>query len=286
MRVVSLGDLVLDVVVRTGSEVARDADTPARISLSAGGQGANVAAWAAALGATSRWLGKRGADAAGVLAADELEAHGVELTGPVAPTGNGIVVSLAGSDGARSMFPDRGVATRLEPDELVREWLACDHLHVSGYALLAEPVAQAAARAVALAREAGARVSIDLSSWSTIRDAGPEQFRAFVRTLEPDVVFANEDEERIFGGPLPGVIRILKRGARGCSFDGEERAAVAVDDVLDTTGAGDALAAGWIVGGPDLALEAAARCVRRIGAMPIAGAEPRGVAQTPGSSPR
>jgi sugar/nucleoside kinase (ribokinase family) len=61
---------------------------------------------------------------------------------------------------------------------------------------------------------------------------------------------------------------ILKRGAQGCSFDGEERAALPVDAVIDTTGAGDALAAGWIVGGADLALAAAARCVRRAGAMP------------------
>ena len=56
--------------------------------------------------------------------------------------------------------------------------------------------------------------------------------------------------------------------AGGCSFDGDERAAVPVDTVVDTTGAGDALAAGWIVGGPDLALAAAARCVRQAGAMP------------------
>jgi sugar/nucleoside kinase (ribokinase family) len=268
MRVVSLGDLVLDVVVRTSSDVARDADTPARITLSAGGQAANVAAWVAALGAASRWLGRRGADAPGLLAADELETRGVELTGPVAPAGNGIVVSLAGRDGARSMFPDRGVATTLRPEELEPEWLACDHLHVSGYALLAEPVAHAAALAVSLARDAGGRVSIDLSSWSTIRDTGPGRFRALVESLAPDVVFANEDEERVFGGPIPGVVWILKRGDRGCSFDGQERPAVPVEGVLDTTGAGDALAAGWIVGGPDLALDAAARCVRRMGAMP------------------
>ena len=59
-----------------------------------------------------------------------------------------------------------------------------------------------------------------------------------------------------------------KLGARGCSFDGDERAALDIAEVVDTTGAGDALAAGWIVGGPDLALDAAARCVQRIGAMP------------------
>ena len=60
----------------------------------------------------------------------------------------------------------------------------------------------------------------------------------------------------------------MKRGEHGCSFDGMERDALRVPEVVDTTGAGDALAAGWIVGGPDLALEAAARCVQRMGSMP------------------
>jgi len=85
MRVVSLGDLGLDVVVRIRGDVAWGADTPAEVSLAAGGQGANVAAWAAALSAEARWLGKRAADGAGRLAADELERRGVELAGPVDP---------------------------------------------------------------------------------------------------------------------------------------------------------------------------------------------------------
>jgi sugar/nucleoside kinase (ribokinase family) len=186
----------------------------------------------------------------------------------VAAHGNGVIVALVEDGGERSMFPDRGIATQLEPDELRPEWLACDHLHVSGYALLAEPVVRAAVRAIDVARAGGARISVDLSSWSAIRDAGPARFRALVESLEPDVVFANEDEERALGGPLPGPAWILKRGARGCSFDGEEREALPVEQVVDTTGAGDALAAGWIVGGPDLALEAAARCVARLGSMP------------------
>ena len=269
MRVVSLGDLVLDVVVRVSSDLARGADTPADVALSAGGQGANVAAWVAALGASSRWIGKRADDAAGRLAAEALERLGVELAGPVEPDGNGVIVSLVEPGGERSMLPDRGVATFLEPVELRPGWLVCDHLHVSGYALLAEPVVRAAVRAIDLARLGGARISVDLSSWSAIRDAGAERFRAFVESLEPDVVFANEEEDEIFGGPLPGATWILKRGAGGCSFGGDERPALAVPEVVDTTGAGDALAAGWIVGGPDLALEAAARCVQRIGSMPV-----------------
>ena len=268
MRVVSLGDLVLDVVVRLHENVARGADTPATVSLSAGGQGANVAAWVATLGGTARWLGKRASDPPGRLASEQLQGYGVELAGPVEGSGNGVIVSLADRHGERSMFPDRGVATDFEPRELRADWLVCDHLHVSGYALLAEPVANAAVRATELAREKGARISVDLSSWSTIRAFGPDRFRALVGSLEPDVVFANEDEDAVFGASLPGVVWILKRGARGCSFDGDERSPLPVADVVDTTGAGDALAAGWILGGPDLALEAAARCVQRMGSMP------------------
>ena len=268
MRVVSLGDLVLDVVVRVRDEIARHADTPAHVALSAGGQGANVAAWVAALGGAARWLGKRASDSPGQLAADELVARGVELAGPVERAGNGVIVSLADRNGERSMFPDRGVATLFEASEVRPEWLECDHLHVSGYALLAEPVARAALRAGELARGEGARISVDLSSWSTIRDTGPERFRALVEELAPDVVFANEDEDEVFGGRLPNMTWILKRGERGCSFDGDVREALPVPEVVDTTGAGDALAAGWILGGPDLALEAAARCVQRMGSMP------------------
>lgn len=268
MRVVSLGDLVLDVVVRLDAPIATAADTPSRIALSVGGQGANVAAWCASLGAEARWLGKRGDDPAGRLVSERLSRLGVDVTGPVEPGGTGVIVSLVDVAGERSMFPDRGVAVTLHPEEVRPEWLECDHLHVSGYALLAHPIAGAATRAVELARGAGARISVDLSSWSTIRDAGAEGFRALVASLEPDVVFANEDEDRVFGGRFGGVAWILKHGAQGCSFDGDERAALPVTEVVDTTGAGDALAAGWIVGGPDLALEAAARCVQRVGSMP------------------
>jgi sugar/nucleoside kinase (ribokinase family) len=269
MRVCSLGDLVLDVIVRPLQPTAKGADTTSRITVSAGGQAANVAAWVAALGAHARWLGKRADDDEGALAAGQLERLGVELVGPVAATGNGVVVSLVGPGGERSMFADRGVATDLRAEEIEATWLAgCDWLHVSAYALLRDPVAGAAAAAIALARRAGARISVDLSSWSAIRDRGPERFRAELEALAPDVVFANEQEDGIVGGPLREARWILKRGPEGCVFEGVEWSAMEVDEVVDTTGAGDALAAGWLVGGPALGLEAAARCVSHAGSMP------------------
>jgi sugar/nucleoside kinase (ribokinase family) len=264
----TLGDLTLDVVVRLDGPLAPGGDTDARIGLAPGGQAANVAAWAAALGASARLIAKRGDDDAGTLAGRRLSERGVEIAGPVEGR-NGIVCSLVSPDGERSMAADRGTAPELRPDELDPAWLeGCAHLFVSGYALLREPAATAAARAAELARGAGATVSVDLSSWSAIEAAGVEAFRARVLALAPDVVFANEDEERIVGGPLPGPTWILKRGPRGCSFAGDERAALPVEEVVDTTGAGDALAAGYLIGGPELALAAAARCVQRLGAMP------------------
>jgi sugar/nucleoside kinase (ribokinase family) len=60
---------------------------------------------------------------------------------------------------------------------------------------------------------------------------------------------------------------VVKRGARGISVDGMLYPAVATD-VVDTTGAGDALAAGYLVGGPQLGLETAAQCCAKLGAMP------------------
>jgi sugar/nucleoside kinase (ribokinase family) len=268
MVVCTIGDLTLDVIVRLGGSLAAGGDTDAEIHLGAGGQAANVAAWGAALGASARCLCKRGADEAGRLALAALEAAGVEILGPVGNR-NGVICSLVSPDGERSMASDRGTAIALRPDEIDPAWLdGCDHLFVSGYALLREPTRSAARRAIELTRKQGAAVSVDLATWSAIRDAGAAGFRATVAQVAPNALFANEAEQEIFGGPLSGAHSILKRGERGCSFDGDERPALPVERVVDTTGAGDALAAGWIVGGPDLALEAAARCVQQIGSMP------------------
>jgi sugar/nucleoside kinase (ribokinase family) len=134
-------------------------------------------------------------------------------------------------------------------------------LHISGYALLREPIASAADAAVAHARAHAAQVSLDVSTW-TLVDAA---FRARVRALAPDLVFATEREQEVLGELETRWV--LKRGARGLTVDGRDHAAVDVD-VVDATGAGDALAAGFLVGGPELGLATAARCCAQLGAMP------------------
>jgi sugar/nucleoside kinase (ribokinase family) len=276
-RIAAIGDVMLDVIVRLEEPLARGDDVRAQTRTGAGGQAANVACWAASLGAAARCIAKRGDDAAGELVARELASHGVELAGPVAAGATGVVVSIVEADGDRSMASDRGVAPSLTPDELEPAWLDCDVLHVSGYALLREPISQAALAAATLARERGARVSVDVAAWTEIRAFGPVQFRELIDALAPDVLFATEAEWEMLGGAyLTAPTGVIKRGARGATIVTEDaRLDLAPVEavVVDTTGAGDALAAGFLLGGSleeaaRRGLEAAARCVARVGSLP------------------
>jgi sugar/nucleoside kinase (ribokinase family) len=267
---VTFGDALLDVVVRLQEPLATGADALASSQTSVGGQAANVAAWVVALGGDGRCVARRGDDLAGELVAAELGRRGVDLAGPVAGR-TGVVVSLVGEDGERTMASDRGTAPELRPEDLDRAWFACECLHISGYALLAAPIDTAAFRAAELARANRAKVSVDLSAWTRIREYGPARFREQLERLAPDVVFANEAEWEIVGGAYAvASTAVVKRGSRGVVVLGEERRELPAHDaeVVDATGAGDALAAGFLVGGPELALEAAARCVATVGAMP------------------
>lgn len=259
MRIVTLGDLLLDVVVRLDGALVSGDDQMAHTIAAPGGQAANVAAWAAALGAEARFVGRLGDDAAGELVGRALRERGVEVCGPRAGH-TGVVVSIA-SAGDRTMASDRGTAPELSERDLDTAWFDCDVLHVSGYSLLREPIASAAAAAAHYARGHGARVSVDVSAWTLVDDA----FRERLRAIAPDVVFATEREQEAVGAL--DTEWIVKRGARGLSAGGADHAAHDVD-VVDTTGAGDALAAGYLVGGAQLALEAAARCCAQMGAMP------------------
>jgi len=270
MLLVTLGDVLLDVIVRLGEPLEPGADAAASTHTGPGGQAANVAAWTAALNSQARCIASRGHDAAGEIVAGDLKRRGVELVGPVAGR-TGVVVSLVGPDGERTMASDRGVGPELAPNDLDPAWFACDCLHISGYALLESPIDTAALHAAELARASGAQVSVDLSAWTRIRAYGPGAFRERLEQLAPDVIFANEPEWEIVGAAY-GLARtaVVKRGVRGMVVLGEKQVELpaAGGEVVDATGAGDALAAGFLVGGPELAVEAAARCVAKLGAMP------------------
>jgi len=259
VRITTLGDLLLDVIVRLDAPLVAGDDQAARTAAGPGGQAANVAAWAAELGAQSRFVGRIGTDTAGELVLRELRARGVDVRGPVGGR-TGVVVSLA-SAGDRTMASDRGAAPELAAQDLDPAWFDCDVLHLSGYSLLREPIASAAAAAAEHGRVYGATVSLDISTWTLVDDG----FRRRARALEPDLVFATEREQEAVGELATRWV--LKRGARGVTVDGIDHPAVDVD-LIDSTGAGDALAAGFLVGGPELAVATAARCCARMGSMP------------------
>jgi sugar/nucleoside kinase (ribokinase family) len=264
MLVCTLGDLLLDVIVRLDAPVSAGDDVTARTALAPGGQAANVAAWAVAAGAEGRIVATRSPDDAGAIVSRELAKRGVDVRGPAGER-TGVVVSLVGPDGDRTMASDRGSAPDLRADDLDPSWFACEALHLSGYSLMRDPIAGAATHAAALARSHGAGVSVDLSSWTHLERYG-DRLRTALDAIAPDVVFGNEREWGQLGD-VAATTRVVKRGAYGIVVDGTAHPARAAD-VVDTTGAGDALAAGFLVGGPELALEAAARCVARVGAMP------------------
>jgi len=273
-RICVVGDVLLDVVVKLDSEIEQDTDTYGHTSVGAGGQAANVAAWVVALGGSAVLVGKLGSDPAGHLVRQELRQRGVTVHSPSLPGGQGggrtgTVVSVATPDGQRTMLTDRGTAADLHPDELDPAWFErCDWLHIPGYSLARSPLREAAV-AVA-ARLHGVPVSVDYSSVAVIRELGVTRFRELVVALRPAVTFANEREAELVGSlPLPpgACVGVVKLGARGCLVDGRLHPARPVRPV-DTTGAGDAFAAGWLLGGPALALQAARRCVGRLGAMP------------------
>jgi sugar/nucleoside kinase (ribokinase family) len=276
LRIATLGDVLLDVVVLLAEPLAPGGDVRASNRAGPGGQAANVAAWAAELGAEARCIGKRGDDPAGELVARELTALGVELAGPEAAGATGVVVSIV-REGDRSLASDPGVAPTLSAEDVDAAWVACDLLHLSGYALLREPIAAAALLAARLARQQGARVSVDVAAWTEIRSYGPVRFRELLDELAPDVLFATEAEWELLGGAyLSAPVGVLKRGARGCTVFTEDAKLdfAALDtEVVDPTGAGDALAAGFLLGGSleeaaRRGLEAAARCVAKVGSMP------------------
>jgi ribokinase len=270
--VACLGDVMLDVIVELEKDLTCDDDTPAVVTFAAGGQAANVAAWTVALGGRARVLGPRSDTGPGQLVDEALRRRGVELCGT---TGGrpGAVVSLV-TEGRRSMASDAGDLGWLE-DVRSGPWLdGADWLFVSGYALVRTPDPQRVVETAAVARAHGTRIAVDLSSAAMVAEFGAGAFSALCRSLRPSAVFATDDEwatnPGAFGAGGTAVL-VLKHGAGGASFviDG------VADDrqprpgpVVDPTGAGDALAAGFLVGGVDLAMQAAARCVAHRGAQP------------------
>jgi sugar/nucleoside kinase (ribokinase family) len=280
-----VGDLVEDVVVWPDGPVRTGTDTPSRVFRSRGGSAANVAAAAAPLVPT-RWLGCVGPDPLGDRLLAELADAGVEVRAQRRGR-TGTVVVLVAPDGERSFLPDRGAAGELhEVDPAELDGAAV--LHVPAYGLLCGRTAASVRALLAVAAGRGVAVSLDASSEAVLRAYGPEAFRELVLRVRPVALFANADEAReldLVARPLPGVCVVLKDGPRPTTVleaDGG-RLQVSVDPVegvRDSTGAGDAFAAGWLSAtmeglGARERVERGHELARQVLTSPGAGAGPR-----------
>ena len=295
--VVSVGDLMTDVVALARETAAAGSDTRSNVRVGGGGAAANTAAWLAFTGHPVAFVGRAGDDVLGRAALAELREAGVLVRAAVDPVlSTGVCVVVVGLDGQRSMYPNAGANAALSPVDLPADLLgpggAKVHLHLSGYSLLSAGSRPAALAAVAVARAAGHSVSIDPASAGPIGSCGPATVLGWLDGAQ--LLLANEDEARLLAGePDPmtaGAIlaerfgeTVVKLGARGAAWFGSAGACAQVPAtparVLDTTGAGDCFAAGfvpaWLAGAePAAALEAGCALAARVVA--VAGARPPG----------
>ncbi len=288
---VVVGDVMMDVTAMIETEIAYASDTPARVSLQPGGSAANTAAWMAWSGTPVTFVGSIGADAFGDRVRAELDTLGVDHRLHVSaslPTGTCVVIVDVRHE--RTMLPDSGANSDLPVTSVTQGAIpAGGHLHLSGYTLLNPGCRATGLAAIAEARRVGATCSLDPSSSGPLRGA----LDLFTDLLpDIDVLIANAQEAAVLSGaddPFAALdllsrivpVVVVKRGSYGVvarSAAGSVDAPALACEVLDTTGAGDAFAAGFLpawTAGRDLGSAVAsgqalaARAVGRVGASPM-----------------
>lgn len=256
-----VGDLVEDVVVwfhgthRYGTDGygsdSYGTDTSAVIHRCRGGSAANVAALSAPLVAT-RFIGCVGADRVGDALVADLIGRGVEtLVQHAGRTGTCVI--LVDGTGERTMFPDRAAAAQLR-DVPLEHLDGLGVLHVPSYGFAAEPAAGAICDLLLAARDAGVEVSLDASSTGMLTDYGVARYLDLVGALRPTLFFANAREAELLDvgrSQFAGTVCVVKNGAQPTVVrdrNGVEHVVPVprVDGVRDSTGAGDAFAAGFL----------------------------------------
>jgi sugar/nucleoside kinase (ribokinase family) len=283
VRVLSIGDLLLDVLVRY-DPLSGEADTGQEgVQIWPGGSAANFAVQAARLGAEVRFVSRVGRDWAGDMLVRSLESEGVAASVKlIDEEPSGRVLVMVDPTGHRRMWSYPGASRTLSADDLEPSWFeGLDVFHLTGYSLLREGPRAAALAALKLARDLGSPFcTLDPNPPHLIVDYGPQRFREMLAELRFDVIFPNRDEGRLLTAcdapadiatGLLDVSRVvaLTLGADGClvaTHDGPLAVQAApVDAVVDATGAGDAFAAAFVVEylrtqDVDAAAQAANRC--------------------------
>jgi sugar/nucleoside kinase (ribokinase family) len=248
---VTVGDLVEDVVVWPDAPNRYATDNPSSVHRSRGGSAANVAVFASALVPT-RFIGCVGDDPIGDVLTSELSGHGVDVR--VQRRGRtGTIVVLVDADGERTMYPDRAAAAELT--EVPESWLeSAAVLHAPSYCFAAQPAASAVAAMIGYAHQSGLPVSLDASSTGMIETYGLARYLNLVESVRPAVFFANAHEARLLDVTRPQfatALVVVKNGADSTTvtWPGGATQTVPVPPappVRDSTGAGDAFAAGFL----------------------------------------
>ncbi len=240
--------------------VSRLEDQPAA---AAGGSAGNTAVSAARLGLRTTFLGKLGDDATARAYRKHFVASGGDTSRfKYADLANARCVSLVTPDGERTMRTCLAAAMTLRPDEISpADFRGCRHAHIEGYLLFNRDLANAVVNS---ARAAGCTLSVDLASFEVVNAARDWIFAQLRSGI--DVVFANEDEIRALFPDAAGhdyadlALRLAAFGGIAAVKMGKDGAWIAqgtglhrinpvpVRSVIDTTGAGDAWAAGFLYG--------------------------------------
>lgn len=230
-----------------------------------GGCAGNTAAGIAALGGRAGFVGQVAPDQLGEFYRHDLTAAGVEFTTPPVdvgvPTARSMI--LVTPDGHRTMNTFLGAAQELTAQVLDEDQIRSSGiLYLEGYLWDPETPRYAMIRAIEIAREAGRKVALSLSDLFCV-DRHRDGFTKLIDEGRVDILFANEAEILAMGGVphletavaaiAPKVeTLVVTRGAAGAlAVRGSERAdipAEPVRDVVDTTGAGDLFAAGFLYG--------------------------------------
>ena len=223
----------------------------------AGDSAANTMSGLARLGAKAGFLTMMGNDEMGQFFTNEMTRTGVEMLALKSDTPTGRVIAMVTPDGERTFATCLGASIELSPDdikpELFDNW---DIFYIEGY-LVANP--DMLRKAISTAKDKGMKIAIDLASYNVV-----EESRDFLLELVNnyvDIVFANEQEALALTGMEPEKalhyiaercdIAVVKIGAKGAYIQrGNEIVTIPPmkADVVDTTGAGDMWAAGFLAG--------------------------------------
>ncbi len=249
MTLVDSPDFIDGVLARTSQQA----------SIVPGGSACNTILGIGRLGGAARFIGKRGNDELGALLEKALAANNVEPRLLVSPSATGRVLSIVTPDAQRSMFTFLGASSETKPEEVLADYFADAALvHVEGYLLFNESLIRAALKA---AKAAGALVSLDLASFTVVESA-KDTLEELVRDYV-DILIANEDEAAAFTGHSDeekalealskkagtAVVKVGKRGSL-VAHKGKKASIGIVGDgsAVDTTGAGDLWASGFLFG--------------------------------------